>query len=159
MPLSIILSNLVKFGVQFLLFVLVMVWYIIKKDNVHPNMYIALFPVIILLLALQGLGFGLIVTALTTKYRDLAFLVTFGIQLAMYATPVIYPLSTAPKQIKEIIALNPLSGLMETFRYGFLGTGQFYAGYFYYSLAFSVIIFFVGLVTFNKVEKNFVDTV
>jgi lipopolysaccharide transport system permease protein len=159
MPLSIILSNLVKFGVQFLLFVLVMAWYLIRKDNVHPNMYMALFPVIVLLLALQGLGFGLIVTALTTKYRDLAFLVTFGIQLAMYATPVIYPLSTAPKQIKAIIALNPLSGLMETFRYGFLGTGQFYAGYFYYSVTFSVIIFFVGLIIFNKVEKNFVDTV
>lgn len=159
MPLSIVMSNLVKFGVQFFLFIVVLLWYIITKENVHPNIYIVLFPVIILLLALQGLGFGLIVTALTTKYRDLAFLVTFGIQLVMYATPVIYPLSAAPQQIKQIIALNPLSGLMEALRFGFLGTGQFYPGYFYYSMAFSFIVFFIGLIIFNKVEKNFVDTV
>jgi lipopolysaccharide transport system permease protein len=149
----------VKFGVQFLLFILVLTWYLINNENVHPNIYILLFPVIILLLALQGLGFGLIVTALTTKYRDLAFLVTFGIQLAMYATPVIYPLSAAPQQIKHIIALNPLSGLMEALRFGFLGTGQFYPGYFYYSMGFSFIVFCIGLIIFNKVEKNFVDTV
>ncbi|WP_242696225.1 ABC transporter permease [Longitalea luteola] len=159
MPLSIVMSNLVKFGVQLLLFILVMVWYIIKGENVHPNEYLLLFPVIVLLLALQGLGFGLIVTALTTKYRDLAFLITFGIQLAMYATPVIYPLSAAPQQFKEIIALNPLSGLIEAFRYGFLGTGHFYPGYFYYSVCFSIIVVLAGLIIFNKTEKNFVDTV
>lgn len=159
MPLSIVISNLVKFGVQLLLFVLMLLWYIIRKEDVHPNIYMLLFPVIVILLALQGLGFGLIITALTTKYRDLAFLVTFGIQLAMYATPVIYPLSATPHQFKEIIALNPLSGLIETFRYGFLGTGQFYAGYFYYSVCFSLVVFFTGLVIFNRTEKNFIDTV
>jgi lipopolysaccharide transport system permease protein len=159
MPLSIVMSNLVKFGVQLLLFILMLLWYIIRKEDVHPNIYMLLFPVIVILLALQGLGFGLIITALTTKYRDLAFLVTFGIQLAMYATPVIYPLSATPQQFKEIIALNPLSGLIETFRYSFLGTGQFYAGYFYYSVCFSLGVFFIGLVIFNRTEKNFVDTV
>ena len=159
MPLSIIISNLVKFAVQFLLFLMVLAWYIFKHENVHPNLYMLLFPVVIFFLAVQGLGFGLIVTALTTKYRDLVFLITFGIQLAMYATPVIYPLSSAPQQFKQIIALNPLSGLMETFRYGFLGTGRFYTAYFWYSIAFSLIVFFAGLMVFNKVEKSFVDTI
>jgi lipopolysaccharide transport system permease protein len=110
-------------------------------------------------MALQGLGLGLIITALTTKYRDLVFLVTFGIQLAMYATPVIYPLSAAPEKYARLIALNPLSGLIETFRYGFLGHGQFYSGIFIYSTLFSIFIFLAGLVVFNKVERNFVDTI
>jgi len=118
-----------------------------------------LFPVVILLMAILGLGVGLIITALTTKYRDLAFVVTFGIQLLMYATPVIYPLSAAPLKFRHIIALNPMSGLIETFRYGFLGTGSFYPGAFIYSVAASVIVFIIGLIVFNKVEKNFVDTV
>jgi len=118
-----------------------------------------LFPVVILLMAILGLGIGLIITAATTKYRDLAFIVTFGIQLAMYVTPVIYPLSAAPVKYRTIIALNPMSGLIETFRYGFLGTGHFYPGAFFYSVAASIIIFIIGLVVFNKVEKNFVDTV
>lgn len=159
MPLSIVLSNLVKFGVQFLLFAIMMVWYICKEEHVHPNIYALLFPVIIILMALLGLGMGLIITAMTTKYRDLAFLVTFGIQLAMYATPVIYPLSAAPQKYTSIIALNPLSGLIETFRYGFLGCGKFYGNYFLYSVVMTVVIFIIGLVVFNKVEKNFVDTV
>jgi lipopolysaccharide transport system permease protein len=159
MPLSIVISNLVKFGVQFLLFIVLMGWFMIKGEKIHPNVYVLLFPVIILLMALLGLGLGLIVTAMTTKYRDLAFLVAFGVQLMMYATPVIYPLSAAPSKYAHIIALNPLSGLIETFRYGFLGSGHFYSGYFLYSLVASIAIFIAGLIVFNKVEKNFVDTV
>jgi len=159
MPLSIVISNLVKFGVQFLLFIILLIWYLVKGEPVHSNMYILLFPFIVFFMALLGLGLGLIVTALTTKYRDLAFLVTFGVQLMMYATPVIYPLSAAPAKYARVIALNPLSGLIETFRYGFLGSGRFYAGYFWYSVIVSVLIFFIGLIVFNKVEKNFVDTV
>jgi lipopolysaccharide transport system permease protein len=159
MPISIVFSNLVKFGVQFTLFILLMAYYLFDKQNVHPNLYLLLFPVVILLMAILGLGIGLIVTAATTKYRDLAFLVTFGIQLLMYATPVIYPLSAAPVKYRTLIALNPMSGLIETFRYGFLGTGQFYPGAFIYSVAASIIIFLLGLIVFNKVEKNFVDTV
>ena len=110
-------------------------------------------------MAILGLGIGLIITAATTKYRDLAFVVTFGIQLLMYATPVIYPLSAAPVKYRTIIALNPMSGLIETFRYGFLGTGKFYFGVFIYSVVASILIFLIGLIVFNKVEKNFVDTV
>ncbi len=159
MPLSIIVSNLVRFAVQFLLFLVLMAWYGFQDKGVHPNIYVLLFPAIVVLMALLGLGMGLIVTALTTKYRDLAFLVTFGVQLAMYATPVIYPLSAAPEKYARLIALNPLSGLIETFRYGFLGSGHFYSGAFWYSVVATLVIFIIGLVTFNRVEKNFVDTI
>jgi lipopolysaccharide transport system permease protein len=159
MPISIIFSNLVKFAVQFILFILIMAWYLYKGDSVYPNIYILLFPFIIILMALLGLGTGLIVTALTNKYRDLVFLIGFGVQLLMYASPVVYPLSAAPPDYRNIIALNPLSGLIETFRYGFLGAGEFYLGAFLYSIIFTIIIFFTGLIVFNKVERNFVDTV
>lgn len=159
MPLSIVVSNLVKFGVQFLLFIIILVYYLVKGGDVHPNAYLLLFPVIMLLMALLGLGLGLIVTALTTKYRDLAFVITFGMQLFMYATPVIYPLSKAYEKGHDIIALNPMSGLIETFRYGFIGTGQFYPAAFVYSVIASIVCFLLGLVVFNRVEKNFVDTV
>lgn len=158
MPLSIIFSNLVKFGVQLILFALMLLYYLFEH-RVQPNWYILLFPLIVVLMAILGLGIGLIVTALTTKYRDLVFIVTFGMQLLMYATPVIYPLAAAPAKYRTIIILNPMSGLIETFRYGFLGTGQFYSGAFAYSVAASIIIFLIGLIVFNKVEKNFVDTV
>jgi len=159
MPLSIIFSNLIKFGVQFILFILLLIYYSFQGNAVHLNMYVLFFPVIIVLMALLGLGIGLIITAATTKYRDLIFLVTFGVQLLMYATPIIYPLSAAPLKYRSIIALNPLSGLIETFRYGFTGKGEFYAGPFIYSITATLIIFLLGLVVFNKVEKDFVDTV
>jgi lipopolysaccharide transport system permease protein len=161
MPLSIVLSNLVKFSVQFVLFVGMLLWFMLIKDKpVHPNGFVFLFPVIILLMALQGLGWGLIITALTNKYRDLAFLVTFGIQLAMYATPIIYPLSTITNPFyKKILTLNPLTGLIETFRYGFLNKGHFYSFAFVYSVSVSLVVLLLGIFIFNKVEKNFVDTV
>jgi lipopolysaccharide transport system permease protein len=159
MPVSIVFSNLVKFGVQFILFLILLFYYLFQGNKIEPNWFILLFPVVILLMAILGLGLGLIITALTTKYRDLAFVVTFGMQLLMYATPVIYPLSAAPVNYRTIIALNPMSGLIETFRYGFLGTGQFYPGAFIYSIAASLLFFLLGLIIFNKVEKNFVDTV
>ena len=159
MPISIVFSNLIKFGVQFILFIILLFFYIVKGSKVEPNMFVLLFPVVIALMAILGLGLGLIITAVTTKYRDLAFVVTFGMQLLMYATPVIYPISAAPAKYRQIIALNPMSGLIETFRYGFLGAGQFYPGLFFYSAAASLVIFLLGLVIFNNAEKNFVDTV
>jgi lipopolysaccharide transport system permease protein len=161
MPLSIIFSNLVKFGVQFILFVIMLLWFmLIKGESVQPNGFVFLFPVIILLMALQGLGWGLIITALTNKYRDLAFLVTFGVQLMMYATPIIYPLSSITNPVyRRYLILNPLTGLVETFRYGFLGHGQFYSFAFMYSVVVAVVVFILGVIIFNKVEKDFVDTV
>jgi lipopolysaccharide transport system permease protein len=159
LPLSIVVSNLVRFGVQFMLFIILMVYYSFSGHAVHLNAFVFLFPVILLIMGLLGLGLGLMITAMTTKYRDLAFLVTFGVQLLMYASPVIYPLSSAPGKYRAILSLNPLSGLIETFRYGFLNTGHFYPSAFTYSIIITLVIFFSGLVIFNKVEKNFVDTI
>ena len=110
-------------------------------------------------MAILGLGLGMIISAMTTKYRDLTFLMGFGVQLLMYATPIIYPLSAAPARYRTYISLNPLSGLIETFRYGFTGKGEFFLGAFMYSVIASLVLFFLGLVVFNRVEKTFVDTV
>ena len=162
MPLSIVVSNLVRFGVQLLLFILMIVYYLIIGKDFGPNWHILLFPVIVMLMACLGLGLGMIISAMTTKYRDLAFLVTFGVQLLMYATTVIYPLSTAVEKYPEyawIIEYNPMTPIIETFRYGFLGKGSFS----WESLGYCAgVIFFLtiaGIVIFNKVEKTFVDTV
>lgn len=159
MPLSIVVSNLVKFGVQFLLFLLVMLYYAVIGTDFQPNWAIALFPLIIVLMAALGLGVGMIISAMTTKYRDLAFLLVFGVQLLMYATTVIYPLSAAPESYKWLIEINPMTSLIETFRYGFLGKGSFSWGSLIYSAGITVIFLVLGIIIFNKVEKNFVDTV
>jgi lipopolysaccharide transport system permease protein len=159
MPLSIVVSNLVRFGVQMLLFFMMMAYYAYIGAAFTPNAYILLFPVLVFQMALLGLGLGLVITALTTKYRDLAFLITFGVQLMMYATTVIYPLSAAPDKYKWLIELNPMTGIIEAFRYGFLGQGEFTFSSFGYSVAFTLIALMLGVIIFNKTEKNFVDTV
>lgn len=159
MPLSIVVSNLVRFGVQFLLFISMMLYFGIKGANFHMTNAVFLFPILILLMALLGLGLGLIITAMTTKYKDLTFLVTFGVQLLMYGTTVIYPLSAAPEKYKYLIELNPMTFVIETFRYGFLGTGQFTINGLIYSSIVTITIFISGVVIFNKTERNFVDTI
>ena len=159
MPLSIVVSNLVRFGVQFLLFLVVMGFYALKGTAFHPTWAIALFPLVVVLMAALGLGAGMIISAMTTKYRDLAFLITFGIQLLMYATTVIFPLSAAPEKYKWLIELNPMTSLIETFRYGFLGKGSFSWSSIGYSTLTTIILLISGIIIFNKVEKNFVDTV
>jgi lipopolysaccharide transport system permease protein len=159
MPLSIVMSNLVRFGVQFLLFLLVMVFYALKGGVFHLTWAVSLFPLVVLLMAALGLGAGMIISALTTKYRDLAFLITFGIQLLMYATTVIFPLSAAPEKYKWLIQLNPMTSLIETFRYGFLGKGSFTWESVAYSAITTAVLLISGIIIFNKVEKNFVDTV
>lgn len=161
MPLSIVVSNLVRFGVQFLLFLMVMAYYyFIVKADFNITWAISLFPIVVLLMALLGLGLGMIISAMTTKYRDLAFLVTFGVQLLMYSTTVIYPLSTViTKPLGWLVQYNPMTPLIETFRYGFLGEGHFTWASFGYTSAITIIILLSGIVIFNKVEKNFVDTV
>lgn len=159
MPLSIIVSNLVRFAVQFLLFLLMMGYYLIKGTDLNSTWAIGLFPMILLLMAAQGLGLGMIISALTTKYRDLAFLVTFGVQLMMYATTVIYPLSAANESIRWIIEANPMTALIESFRYGFLGNGSFSWASLTYSGLSTIGVLICGIIVFNKVERNFVDTV
>ncbi|RZK39610.1 MAG: ABC transporter permease, partial [Hymenobacter sp.] len=159
MPLSIVLANLVRFAIQFGLFFAVWVFYLIKGSNMHPNWLIVLTPVLVAIMGFQALGLGMIFSALTTKYRDLSMLLTFGIQLLLYATPVIYPLSTLPSKYKWIILANPMSAVVETFRYAFLGLGTFRWDYLSYSLLVTVVILGLGTVIFNKVEKSFTDTV
>jgi lipopolysaccharide transport system permease protein len=162
MPLSIVVSNLVRFGVQMILFILLIVYYYFTGAQFQITYYILLFPILVILMALQGLGLGMIITAMTTKYRDLAFLVTFGVQLLMYATTVIYPLSEALIKFPKyawIIAYNPMTPIIETFRLGFLGQGAFSIHSFLYVVGISLVLSLVGIIIFNKVEKNFVDTV
>jgi lipopolysaccharide transport system permease protein len=159
MPLSIVASNLVRFGVQMLLLFMMMGYYAAQNASFTITPAIFLFPVLVILMALLGLGLGLIITALTTKYRDLAFLVTFGIQLLMYTTTVIYPLSSAPEKYKTLISLNPMTGIIEAFRYAFLGQGQISINTLGYSTLFTIIVMVLGILIFNKTEKNFVDTV
>jgi lipopolysaccharide transport system permease protein len=159
MPLSIVLSNLVRFGVQFLLFLLVMGYYAYIGAAFHITWAILLFPVVVLLMAAMGLGAGMIISAMTTKYRDLAFLLVFGVTLLQYATTVIYPLSAAPAKYRWLIAANPMTELIETFRYGFLGTGSFSWGALGYSAIVTAVLLILGTIIFNKVEKSFVDTV
>ena len=159
MPLSIVLSNLLRFGVQMLMFFLLMAIYAIKGASFHVTIYVLLFPVLVILMGLLGLGSGMIISALTTKYRDLSFLVTFGVQLLMYATTVVYPLSAAPAKYKLLISLNPMTPIIETLRYGFLGHGSFSWSSLSVSAATILIIVFFGIIIFNKVERNFIDSV
>jgi lipopolysaccharide transport system permease protein len=159
LPLSIVASNLVRFGVQMLLLFIMMGYYSAQNTSFKITTAILLFPVLVMLMALLGLGLGLIITALTTKYRDLAFLVTFGIQLLMYTTTVIYPLSSAPEKYQTLISLNPMTGIIEAFRYAFLGQGQISINTLGYSALFTMIVMVVGILIFNKTEKTFVDTV
>ncbi len=159
MPLSIVVSNLIKLGIQFVLFLLFLGYYMITTTDVHPNVYIALLPVLILLMGGLGLGSGMIISALTTKYRDLVFLLTFGVQLLMYATPVIYPLSSISSGYKWLIMANPMTAIIETFRFAFTGKGVFSWSQLGYSGLFTLIIVIIGTVVFNRVEKSFMDTV
>ena len=165
MPLSIVASNLVRFGVQLLLLLLMMVYYYFnptKGSNFDITTAIFIFPFLVVLMALLGLGLGLMITAMTTKYRDLAFLVTFGVQLLMYGTTVTYPLSEAKLKFKSLaylIELNPMTGIIEAFRYAFLGKGEFTIASIGYATIVTVLILFLGIIIFNKTEKNFVDTI
>ena len=158
-PLSNILSNIIRFSVQLIVLVCMMIYYGLKGAPVHPNTYLALFPFLILLTAGLGLGAGMIISSLTTKYRDLTFLVGFGIQLLMYATTVIYPLSSAPQKYKWLIMANPMTAIIEALRYGFLGTGSFSWELLGYSVVVSLLLLFIGMIVFTKVERNFIDTV
>lgn len=158
-PLSNIISLLMKFGIQMILLIGFLIYFKMSGSDVNPNIYILLTPYLILLMAGLGLGFGIIVSSLTTKYRDLTFLVSFGVQLLMYATPVIYPLSALPEKYKWIVLANPMTSIVDTFRFAFLGAGTFNAGNLFYTSVFVVIILSIGIIVFNRVEKTFMDTV
>jgi lipopolysaccharide transport system permease protein len=159
-PISIVFSNLIKLGIQVLLFVAIMVYQMIfNKVQINVNLYILVLPYLILLMAVMGLGLGIIFSALTTKYRDLSFLLTFGIQLLMYATPIIYPLSFTSGKLHSLISMNPLTPIMESFRYAFFSIGTFDWSGLAFTSIFSFSVLFIGIIIFNQVEKSFMDTV
>jgi lipopolysaccharide transport system permease protein len=159
-PLSIVVSNLIRFGITFVLLLFAIVYYSLFTEFVfQPTLYLFALPWLIILMAAQGLGIGMIVSSLTTKYRDLALLVAFGVQLLMYGTTVVYPLSSLNGSMRTVIALNPMTGVVEGFRKGLLGAGTFDGNALLYTTLISFLLLFFGIVIFNKVEKNFVDTI
>lgn len=161
-PLSIVISNLIKMAIQFCLFIAVYLYFFVTGIDFGANVTLLLVPLLILMLGFLGLGFGMIISSMTTKYRDLRFLITFGVQLWMYATPVIYPLSvmkeTYPQYIWVLVA-NPLTAILETFKYAFTGVGVFNWIYLVYSFAFTVIVMLLGVIIFNRVQRNFMDVI
>jgi len=158
-PVSTVISNLIGFGVQLLMFIGFLIYYYFMGAPVNLNFAVLLFPVLIILMAGMGLGFGIIISSMTTKYRDLQYLVSFGVQLLMYATPVIFPLSFFKGKLHTLVLLNPMTSIVETFKYAFLGSGTFSWLHLAYSAVFTIAVLFVGIVMFNRIERNFMDTV
>lgn len=158
-PISIVLSGLIGFGIQLTLFLAVWAFYLLQGANVGPTAWLLAVPVVVLMLGGYSLGAGIIVSALTTRYRDLAMLVAFGVQLLMFATPVIYPISAVPVRYRSLLSLNPLSPLWEAFRAGFLGGGSVSAAAVGYSFAVMLGLLLIGLMLFTRVERTFMDTV
>lgn len=158
MPLAIVVSNLMQFGIQFLLFLVIVIYYTFQ-GQVHPNVFVFLTPILVILMAAFALGVGMIFSSMTTKYKDMTMLLTFGIQLFMYATPVIYPLSTIDDKYKYLVELNPLTAIIENFRYAFLGIGNFNIEALGYSCVIIGILLAIGTIIFNRVQKGFMDTI
>ena len=160
-PLSDVISNLLRFGIQFGLFLAVYAYYAIFTDvQIHTNWYALMLPILVMMLAGLALGFGILFSSMTTKYRDLQLLLSFFVSLWMYATPVIYPLSTITNPtLRLVMQLNPLTGIVEFFKYGMLGVGVHEWWMLGYSFVFMVILLAIGIVVFNKVQKSFMDTV
>lgn len=158
-PLSVVISNLMKLAIQFVLLILVWLYYFIFTDTIHPQPSLLFIPFVLLMFALMGLGFGLIFSAMTTKYRDLSFLIAFGVQLLMYGSAVIYPVSFVSPEKQWILFMNPIVPLMEAIKFSFLGSGILNWWYIAYSAIFTIIVLVIGVLVFNKVEKGFIDTV
>lgn len=159
MPLSIVISGLMKFSVQFFLFVCVVIYFTFVKENIHPNIWILATPLLLVLMASFGMGLGMIFSSLTTKYKDLTFLLSFGIQLFMYVTPVVYSVESVPDKYKWLVEINPLTTIFKCFKYAYLGSGNFEPiSLIFCTLKISILLF-IGVIIFNKVEKNFMDTV
>jgi lipopolysaccharide transport system permease protein len=158
-PVSILISNLITFAIQFVFFLLFALYFGLRGSTITPNLWILSTPLLLLMMAGLGLGFGVLISAMTTKYRDLRFLVQFGVSLLMYATPVIYPISSVPAQLQMLIRLNPMTPIVETFRFAFLGAGSVNPMELLYSFVFMLVVVILGSVVFNRVEATFMDTV
>lgn len=158
-PLSVVISNSIKFVIQIVLFLVIYVYYFATTGNLQPQISLLGLPLFIILMAALGLGLGLIFSSLTTKYKDLKFLIQFGVQLLMYATPIIYPLSTIPEKLQFYFKLNPITHIVEGFKYAFFGIGYFNPVWLLYSIGVIFLVLILGIIVFNKTEKDFMDTV
>ncbi len=158
-PVSIIISNLISFGIQFAFFLCFLLYFLVVGSDIQVNSWVWFTPVLLLMMGGLGLGLGVIISSMTTRYRDLRFLVTFGVQLLMYATPVIYPLNSVPENYRIFLVANPMTPIIETFRYAFLGAGMIDSGHLIYSGVATVVILLFGIAMFNRVERTFMDTV
>ncbi len=159
MPVSVVISNLISFAIRLAMFLSFLVYFMLTGADVHPTWWMLSLPLLVLLMALMGLGFGIIISSLTTKYRDLQQLVSFGVQLLMYTTPVIYPLSTLEGVWRWVILANPMTSIVEVFRLAFLGVSDINPAWLLYSAAFTMVVFLAGALIFNHVETTFMDTV
>lgn len=159
MPVSAVISQLISFAIQFCFFLIFWVYYIISGANIHPNVYIIMTPLFLLHLAMLSLGVGIVISAMTTKYRDLAMVVGFGVQLWMYATPVAYDISVIPDKFLSLYMLNPVTPIITMFRYAYLGVGEPCMPFYAISFAVTLAVLFIGILMFNRVEKTFMDTV
>jgi len=159
LPAAIVSANLIKFGIQLSLFVVVLVYYKLNGASFSIQPTLILFPLLVVCMGVMALSFGLIISALTSKYRDLNFLVQFGIQLWMYATPIIYPLSQLPEKYRWVVVMNPVTSIVEAFKHGFTGAGSFRPEELTYTFVFTLVIFIISLIIFNKTERTFMDTV
>lgn len=166
MPLSNVISNLLRFGIQLGLFVVVYIYYVIVGQAPSPNWHLLLFPLLVIMIAGLALGFGIIISSMTTKYRDLQILFSFFVSLWMYATPIVYPLTqvrgkiVAGFNLETLMCLNPITPIIEAFKYGALGAGEFVGwGWLAYSFGFMLVVMALGILIFNKVQKSFMDTV
>lgn len=158
-PIAGILYNFINFSLQTAVYIILVIVYSLMGANVHPNLLILITPLLVLQTALLGTGIGLIISSITTKYRDLNVLVSFGVSLLMYITPVVYPISRVPGNFRWILLLNPVAPIVESYRTAFLGSGSFEFPFLAVSLAVTIAVLFWGVIVFSKVEKNFIDTV
>lgn len=159
MPISTVIFSLISFGIQFIMFICFLLYYLIIGAKINPNIWILITPLLIIQMAILGLGVGIIVSSLTTKYRDLAILVNFGVQLWMYATPIVYPVSQISGKFKSLMMLNPMTPIVETFRFAFLGSGSINIASIIFSMLLTLVVFIIGVILFSRVEKTFMDTV
>ncbi len=158
MPISTVLTNLIAFSIQFTMFLGFLVFYVVRGE-VHPSIYMLLLPLIVVQMAMLALGSGIIISALTTKYRDLKMLISFGVQLWMYGTPVAYDIRIVPQKLLGMYMLNPMTPIINSFRKAFLGIGVFQPRYYLCGWGVTLVILFIGVILFNQVEKTFMDTV
>ncbi|MEI6702988.1 MAG: ABC transporter permease, partial [Deltaproteobacteria bacterium] len=158
-PLSAVIINLLTFAIQFALFLAFMLFFSVKGADIHPNRWILLTPLLLLQMGALGLGLGILISSLTTKYRDLTFVTGFGVQLWMYATPIVYPMSQVPVKWQWLYTLNPVSAIVESFRYAYLGAGSINLWQLGVSAMITVLILVAGIITFSRVEKTFMDSV